>query len=826
MEKNYNHKTAELEAQQKWQQEGTYLAKNNDGELYSIDTPPPTVSGSLHIGHIFSYTQTDIIARYKRMQGFSVFYPFGFDDNGLATERFVEKKLDIRAHTLKRSDFIKLCLQETHKAEEQFKQLWLKMGLSVDWDMCYSTISDRTRRLSQASFIELFKKGFIYRTNEPALYCTTCRTSVAQAELEDVEKPSLFNDIAFQDEDGQDLIISTTRPELLSSCVALFYNPFDERYSYYRGKQATVPIFGYKVPILADEAVNMEKGTGLVMCCTFGDKLDIEWWKKHHLPYKQSIGLDGKWTQETGVLAGLNFMQAREKILEELKSRGLLLRQRAITHAVNVHERCKKEIEYLLLSQWFLKILPYKNKFIELADQINWYPSFMKIRYTNWVENISWDWCLSRQRFYGIPFPVWHCQECNEVIVADIKDLPLDPQETEVKGTCPQCKSSDIKPDTDVMDTWNTSSLTPYICYEFYKQSKSSESADEIFTQAVSDNFIPMSMRPQAHDIIRTWAFYTIVKSWMHNETIPWRNVVISGHVLSDSKEKLSKSKDGGKLSPETLLEHNPADAIRYWTASGNLGHDTAFSENQLKIGNRLITKLWNAFRFIQEHTAEVNIDERPQDFGVINEWLLHQVSLTFEQYEKQLELNEMSLALDHVEKFFWHSFCDNYIEIVKHQLFNPQNFNPVEVTATRWTLYHVGLRIIQMYAPFMPYVTEALYGTLYKDKFGISSIHQTKFAIAQIEYEFSQSLPIVQQLIELVATVRRLKTEKQLSLKTELRELTLISEDQAALDTLQSLEAIIKGVAQAQAILYQKSASKQSEIRQIGENWVMAITV
>lgn len=373
MEKQYDHHLHEQKAQQLWLEHHTYAAKNNPGQLYSIDTPPPTVSGSLHIGHIFSYTHTDIMARYKRMSGFSVFYPFGFDDNGLPTERFVEKKLDIQAHSMKRSEFINVCLQETVAVEQTFKELWQRMGLSVDWSLEYSTISQQSRKISQESFILLYKKGFVYRKYEPALYCTVCRTSVAQAELDDVEKPSFFNDIIFTLADGTPLIIGTTRPELLSSCVALFYNSTDERYKHLAGKKALVPIYNNEVPILPDDQVVIEKGTGLVMCCTFGDKTDIYWFKKYDLPYRQSIGIDGKWAANTGILAGLTAHKARETILQALKEQELLVAQKPITHMVNVHERCKKEIEYVALSQWFLNILSYKKELLALADSINWF---------------------------------------------------------------------------------------------------------------------------------------------------------------------------------------------------------------------------------------------------------------------------------------------------------------------------------------------------------------------------------------------------------------------------------------------------------------------
>ncbi len=812
MEKQYDHKTAELAAQQLWEQEKTYHRDNNPGPLYSIDTPPPTVSGALHIGHIFSYTQTDIIARFKRMQGFSVFYPFGFDDNGLPTERFVEKKRGIAAHRMSRSEFIDICLQETQEVEKVFENLWRRMGLSVDWSACYSTISESTRKISQESFIRLYKKGYAYRKNEPAPYCTGCHTSVAQAELDDKEVNSHFNDIVFKTTDGEELVIGTTRPELLPSCVALMYNPTDSRYQHLKDKQAIVPIFNMTVPILADEAVSVDKGTGLVMCCTFGDKTDIAWFKKFNLPFRQSVGLYGKWTEQTGILAGLNVHDARAKILETLKEQGLVRNQKPIVHAVNVHERCKREIEYALLPQWFLNILEHKQTFIELADKINWYPAFMKTRYLDWVQNIGWDWCLSRQRFFGIPFPAWHCKDCEAVLFPELDQLPIDPQETPYPGkTCPHCSSSNIVADTDVMDTWNTSSLTPYLCQALYAPEASSQFEPP-------SAFIPMSMRPQAHDIIRTWAFDTIVKTWMHHEQIPWRDIVISGHVLSNAKEKLSKSKENASLTPERLLETYSADVIRYWTASGSLGHDTPFSENQLKIGQRLVTKIWNAFRFVQEHTQNVDLKEEPKNLGASNEWILHSISTCFGNYNRSFEHNEFGSALDHVEKFFWQDFCDNYLELIKDQLFNPSLYDAAQVTATQWTLSTVGLRILQLYAPYLPHETEALYRLMYQEKLGVTSIHQTKFEALQKLYAFPESANSMSAVVATINEVRKLKTKHQLSLKTDLETLNLHASDTQLLELLKNQEQLLKGIARAKTVRYQTTPVESSLVKKEGE--------
>jgi len=820
MDKRFENKAFEAQAVKKWQEQGTYKREQHEGPVWSIDTPPPTVSGNLHIGHIFSYTQTDILARYKRMNGYSVFYPFGFDDNGLPTERYIEKKCKTNAHAIGRPAFIELCLKETKEAEERFKHLWQRMGLSVDWDACYSTISDSTRKTAQASFIELVKKGYIYRKHEPALYCTTCRTSVAQAELDDLNVPSTFNDIVFKDEDGNDLIIGTTRPELLPSCVAVFYHPDDERYQHLAGKKAIVPIFGQEVPLLPDDMVLKEKGTGLVMCCTFGDKTDILWFKKHKLPYKQSVGFDGKWLEHTGALAGLKVHAAREKVLELLKDANLLLVQKPLEHAVSVHERCKKEIEFVMLAQWFLNVLDHKQAFLDAAEQINWYPSFMKARYIDWVKNLGWDWCLSRQRYYGIPFPVWHVEGTDDYLLPPLDALPIDPQETAYPGEVPaQFKGKNLVPDTDVMDTWNTSSITPYLCYQLFSGADTVDFASE---QVAS--FLPMSMRPQAHDIIRTWAFYTIVKTWMHNKQIPWSDIVISGHVLADSKEKLSKSKGQKMMSPEELLERYPADAIRYWTASGNLGHDVAFSDNQLKIGTRLITKLWNAFRFIKEHITDLQ-HEAPEELGLINQWLLHEITQTFSTYQTYLEKNEFGLALQAAEQFFWHSFCDNYLELIKDQLFNPDSYDAATICATRWTLHHVGLRILQIFSAYMPFVTESIFALVYAQG-ETDSLHKTKYAAEQVPFAFAEQAALMQHILKIIAAVRKLKTQQQLSLKVELERLALHTDDQALLDALRAHEQLIKGATRAMHITYSAELAQEHQLKADGDQWRACIAL
>lgn len=809
MENRYLHQQYDEQMRQLWQDQQIYRKTNPNFKPYTIDTPPPTVSGSLHIGHIFSYTQTDIIARYKRMTGHNVFYPFGFDCNGLATERFVEKKHNTNASKIGREKFIDLCLSTTEEMKIKFVELWRNMGLSAELERTYSTIAPDVQKISQESFIDLVKKDFAYIKSEPALYCTQCRTTVAQAELDDMEQTTTFHDIAFTTTDDKQIIIATTRPELLPSCVAILFHPSDARYQQLKGKQAIVPLFGQHVPILADETVIQEKGTGLVMVCTFGDKTDIEWYKKHTLPHIPSIGFDGKFVATAGELAGLNVKDARKKVVELLTEKNLILHQKEIINSVNVHERCKHPIEYAILPQWFIKVVQNSDQFLKMAETINWYPAHMKARFDDWVKNLSWDWCISRQRIFGIPFPVWYCNDCSHILLADVKDLPVDPQKVAYQGACTKCNSTNIRPEKDVMDTWNTSSLTPYICKQLYRNNDQSPFIDT--------DFIPMSMRPQAHDIIRTWTFYTIVKSWMHQQQIPWNDIIISGYVLSENKEKISKSKDNAPTDPEKLLAMYAPDAIRFWTASATLGHDIAFSPEQISIGQKLLTKLWNALKFVhinnQTHTLAAN---KPENLGLVNEWILDRLHASTKEYHHHFKNNESSLALQSVEKVFWSDFCDNYLEIIKDQLFNPTNYNPQDVQATMWTLNQAGLQILQLYAPYLPHITEYLYQQVFVVQAAttaLPSLHLTQIAhSAHHDENIEQQMNL---LLSVISQVRKLKTNAQLSLKTEIQHLMICGLTESQITILQQNELVIKGVCKTVTIEFNEKQHESTLVQQ-----------
>jgi valyl-tRNA synthetase len=588
--KRYDARAAETRWQRRWAEQGLYrFDRFPDRPIYSIDTPPPTVSGAIHIGHVFSYMQAEIVARFWRLRGHNVYYPFGFDDNGLPSERLVEKEKGVKATEVGRERFVEMCLELTREYEKEFKAFWQTLGISCDWSEDYSTIDPRSQRISQRSFIDLYRKGRVYRKEAPTLWCPECHTAIAQAEIEDAEHASVFHDVAFGI-DGRDLVISTTRPELIPACVGMFAHPDDDRYRGIVGRRATVPLFGYDVPIMADERADPEKGTGLVMCCTFGDTTDIAWWQEHGLPTRIVFGADGRMNENAPGYEDLSLKEARERIVEDLEDAGLLRGSRPITHTVNVHERCGTEIEFSVAAQWFVRILDIKDEIIRAGSEVEWCPDFMGIRFRNWVENLKWDWCVSRQRYYGVPFPLWTCAECGEVVLASEDQLPVDPATTSPPvDKCPKCGSVDLDPERDIMDTWMTSSCTPFINLRW----REPDDRTARFGKAGGATSFLMDLRPQAHDIIRTWAYYTIVKSVLNEGKVPWRTAMISGHVLHPDREKLSKSKGPGAHSPAAVVEERSADVVRYWASSTRLGTDTMLVEEPLDAGHKLVVKLW-----------------------------------------------------------------------------------------------------------------------------------------------------------------------------------------------------------------------------------------
>ena len=765
--KYYNAHDSEKKWQEFWSKEGVYkfdFTNLDRSKVFSIDTPPPTVSGKMHMGHAFSYSQADFIARYKRMRGYNVFYPFGFDDNGLATERFVEKKIGKKANQMKRSEFIDACLRETREIEAQLKNDWSSLGLCVDWGINYRTISKEVIRKSQLSFVELYKMGRVYRKESPTLWCPECQTAIAQVELEDKEIESYFNDILFELENGEKIKIATTRPELLPACVAVFVHPEDGRYKNLIGKKAKVPLMNFYVPIIADRRADPSKGTGVVMCCTFGDQTDMEWWKAYNLPLKIVIGKDGKMNEKAGKYKGLNVKEARKQIIEDLKKAKLLVEQRKIKHMVNVHERCGTEIEFLVTKQWFIRYLDLRDEFLKMGDSIKWYPEHMKSRLENWIKGLQWDWCISRQRFFGVPFPVWYCKNCGEPIIADESELPVDPTEQKPKvKKCPKCGSTEFIPEKDVLDTWATSSLTPQITLKW-------KDDDDFFNK-----MFPMDLRPQAHDIISFWAFNTIVKSYLHNKKMPWKNIMISGWALDEHGKKMSKSK-GNVIDPKDMLKKYNADSLRWWAASSKLGEDLWFDEKEFINGQRFITKLWNASRFVITHLKNYKpspINEKTVT-NDIDKWILSRLNNLINVVTEGMEKYEYVRLRLNVEDFFWHDFCDNYLELVKNRLYDKDKYSDKEVESALSTLYYSLLTVLKLISPITPHITEEIYQLYFRKYEKKKSIHISSWPEYRKEFDFSNVEESVDLAIEVLSLVRKFKSDNRMSLKKGIRELVI----------------------------------------------------
>ncbi len=760
MNKEYDFNKCEQKWQNYWEKEKIFnFDFNSDKEIYSIDTPPPTLSGKMHIGHAFSYTQQDVMARYKRMMNKNVLYPFGTDDNGLATEKLVEKENKIKIFEIKRKDFIELCQKTIEKLRPNFIKDWKDIGMSCDFDLKYSTISPEVQKISQSYFIDLYHMKRAYRKEGPTVWCPQCQTAIAQAEMEDKEKDSVFYDINFETENGK-ITIATTRPELLPSCVAIFVHPDDKRYVNFIDKYAFVPIFNQKVKIIKDNSVNPEKGTGVVMCCTFGDTNDIEWFLTYNLPLKISISKDGKFNENAGKYKELPIKKGKEMIVKDLKDNGMIIGEKQIVHTLNVHERCGTPIEIISTNQWFIKYLDLKNDFLKLGDQLSWTPNHFKNRYNNWVNGLKWDWCISRQRYFGIPFPVWYCTECKKEIVAKKSELPVDPFSNKPSEKC--CNNQNLIPDKNVLDTWATSALTPQIIQSL------------IFNEEIKKNIFPMSLRPQAHDIINFWLFYSIARSKLHFNLLPWKKTTISGFVLDEKGEKMSKSK-GNVINPQDITSKYSADALRYWATSVGFGEDIRWSEKEINTAKRTLNKIWNASKFSINHIENYNLKEK--DFENLeneDKWIFTKFQKMIEKYFDYFEKYQYEKARKELDLFFWDNYCSNYIEIIKSRLYNSKRFP----NSARYTIYCILLGILKLYSPFIPHITEEIYFQYFKNHEKNKSIHLSLMPKKDDSFCFSEINKEMEEIIQIFTEVRKYKSENKISLNSKITELIIDSKN------------------------------------------------
>ena len=741
-----------------WDENGIYSFRFRSADrLYSIDTPPPTVSGAMHMGHAFSYPHQDIVARYKRMRGFDVFYPFGLDDNGLPTERYTEKVNGVRGRSMPIAEFQKLCSDTSLKLEKEMLESWKAIGLSSDFQNYYRTISPEVMKLSQHYFLDMCRKGMAYRNEGTSLFCPVCGTSISQIDLVDKEASGNFYFIPFPGEGGEKATIATTRPEMLWACVALFANPSDERYNRLAGKCFRVPLSGQSVPVLLDESVDPQKGTGIEMVCTFGDQNDAALWKKYGLPLRTVLGTDGRMNENSGPLKGMLPQDARKEAERLLKEGGLVEDIKKTQRYVNVHERCGTPVEITVSKQWFVKCLDLKPKLIETGRQVKWHPDHMRVRYENWVSNLKWDWCISRQRYYGIPFPVWYCEACGETTLAKESDLPVDPR-TATLEKCPVCGSSNVVPEKDVMDTWATSSLSPVIAGE---------------SHGLIDTIPPYTARFQAHDIISTWAFTSILRGIIHRGQAPWKEAFISGNVRDPAGLKLSKSK-GNAVVPADFISKYGADAVRYWASGAAPGEDVNISEQEFVRGRRTVIKLLNSYRLLEILSGGNTIEHAGAANHPINVWILGRAGSVIDEVTMHMDSYEFSKARSSLDNFFWNIFCDNYLELIKSMVRIAEESGNKELQKeTIWTAHAVLLWILKMYAPILPYITDEIY-SLVKIGEKRKSIHLEKWPSAQ-NVKDDAVMHDVECLIRAIGAIRALKSSQKLSMSSSINGIKLV---------------------------------------------------
>lgn len=746
-----------------WAQHNIYAFDEiSQKPIFSVDTPPPYVSADhLHPGHIMSYSQAEFVVRFKRMQGYNVFYPMGFDDNGLPTERHVEKKYKIKnKDAISRSEFVKLCLEETQKGVETYRNLWSLLGISVDWSKTYSSINPHSQKIAQWSFIDLYRKGFLSQREEPIMWDISFQSALAQTDLEDSEQESHLNDIIFTSkETGEQLIIATTRPELIPAAVALFFHPEDSRYQHLKDTQAIVPISGHTVPILTDETVDREFGTGLMMVCTWGDSEDIAKWKKYNLETRLIFNERGILNDLAGEYTGTHISKLRNSILEDLKAQNLLIKQTPITHTIQVSERSGTPIEFIITKQWFINVVEHKEALLEQGRKLNWNPKRMFSIYSDWVSSLKWDWCISRQRYYGVPIPVWYHRETGEIILPQEDELPVDPTEYTPRGY----KAEDLIAEQDVLDTWMTSSMSPEI------------GAKLVSKPDIATKLFPSSLRPQAFEIIRTWLFYTVTKAYFHHNTLPFTDVMISGHGLDQQGRKISK-RLGNFTPPEQTIATYGADAMRYWATGTTLGENIRYNEEEIKKGKKTVNKLFNAGKFAEMHLAHFTLPNTAPELELIDKWILSELNQTIEIATQSFEHYEYYKARTAIDHLFWNKFTDYYLELIKYRLYDESPEGQNSRQAAQYTLYIYIENLLKVYAPILPFITEELYQGLYSNSKS-KSIHNSAWPQSKPEFNLSDTeQAVITDILSVVEAVRAYKSQNSISLGKEIESFTYTS--------------------------------------------------
>jgi len=750
---------------------------------YIIDTPPPYPTGNFHIGNALNWCYIDYVARYKRMRGFNVMFPQGWDCHGLPTEVKVEETHKITKNQVPRAEFRKMCEDMTRGNIEKMRNTMKRLGFSNDWSNEFITMEPSYYTKTQRSFLKMFDKGYVYHEEHPVNWCPRCETAIALAEVEYKANTSKLNFLYFAlaEDENEKVHIATSRPELLCACAAVAVNPNDTRYGKFVGKELTVPIFGQKVPIIADADVDAEFGTGAVMICTFGDKQDIRWTKTHNLKITKAIDRNGKMTAAAGKYEGMGIPECKAQIIEDLTSGGFLYEQQNLDQNVGLCWRCKTPIEILSEMQWFVKIKP--EEILSGADQIEWIPEYMKVRLENWTNTMEWDWCISRQRIFATPIPVWYCNKCNDVLIADDSWLPIDPTRENPPVAC-SCGSTDFHGETDVFDTWMDSSLTALHVSGW-------DSDKELR--------LPTQIRPQGHDIIRTWAFYTILRAKAIENKIPWETIMINGMVLGPDGHKMSKSL-GNIISPEEVLIEHSADAFRQWGAlGGSVGSDVMFRWNDVVSASRFIQKVWNIYRFSLSNLGNFGENEAAA-FDVsklkqIDFWLLSKLNGLIEEATAVMDACKFDDAFKAVRIFAWEILADNYIELVKGRLYGA---DAAGKEAAQMTLFTAVLTITKLLAPFTPFLAEEMYSRM-----GSGSIHQQSWPekISGIPSDSEEKGELIKGI---TSAIRCYKSDNKMALNAPLKKIEIYNASVEATDisnTVTSPTDMIDGVPEFESV-------------------------
>jgi valyl-tRNA synthetase len=808
--KEFDATAIEKKWQEKWEEMGIYHFDWEDEKrpTFSIDTPPPYPSGEFHMGLVLNWTYFDMVARYKRMKGYNVYFPQGWDCHGLPTEVEVEKRHKIKKTDLPPDEFRKLCEEHVNKYIHLMKGAIIGLGCSTDWTTEYKTMDPDYWRRTQLSFILLFNKGFIYRGEHPINWCPRCETAIADAEVEYDSRTTQIQYIRFKlANDESFLRIATTRPELIPACVAVAVNPNDERYNRYIGKEIHVPMTDRKVKIISDDLVDPKFGTGVVMICTYGDKADVKTVAEHHLPVIMVMDEKGRMYQNAGKYAGMTIGEAKKAIMEDLKSEGLLEKTESLEQEVGNCWRCHTPIEILEREQWFMKTRMLTDQVEKSALEVMWYPDYMKHRLINWAKSLDWDWVISRQRVFATPIPIWYCKKCNEMIIADASWVPIDPRIEQPKiDKCPKCGSNEFKPEKDVLDTWFDSSISCAVHAGWPDR----EDWRRLF---------PADMHPSGVDIIRTWAYYLMVRHLALFNEKPYKSCLINGMVLGTDGRMMHKSLGNYVASSEVFSKHG-ADATRQWAAGGGAtGSDIPFRWQDVEYGRRFITKLWNAARFVCNQLQDYKLDEE-SELQLLDKWILNKTEKLTQRVTEAFEKCQFNIVMEETRNFTWHVFCDQYLEAVKDRLYKPEIYGEETRKATQSTLYRVLHRIIQLLAPIMPHTAEEIYQTMYAEETGQKSVQLTPWPTpetSKIDEEIEKKGDLVMAVI---TEIRREKAEKRKPLNAEIKRVKLYAGSSRFASVISENKEVIGGtckIAQFE-ILSEKGKGKGRQVQEYPE--------